>query len=257
MNYVKFMISSLIFIALTAIRLSMPSLADSISHEIRNVLITEETQTQTVMELGASITDGRFFSAFKNDSEDSKIIPIIDVIDYENVLPLPEPVPEAEETEKISPKVEAFLESQEQYSEYDIPENVSYEMPALPFEYISPVAGVSSSGFGYRVHPIQNEVRYHYGTDFAANNGENVCAFADGTISSIGENDSYGKYMIIDHGDGYSTLYAHCSQLCLLSGSVAKGDVIALVGASGAVTGPHLHFELMHGDTYLNPEYYV
>lgn len=257
MNYAKFMISSLIFIALTAIRLSMPSLADSISHEIRNVLITEETQTQSVMELGASLTDGKFFPAFKNDADDIKIIPIIYVLDYESVLPLPKEEPELEEIEETPPKVEAFLKSQEPYSAYEVPENVSYEMPELPFEYISPVAGVSSSGFGYRMHPIQNDVRYHYGTDFAANSGDSVCAFADGTISSIGENDSYGKYMIIDHGNGYSTLYAHCSQLCLSSGSVAKGEVIALVGASGAVTGPHLHFELMHGDTYLNPEYYV
>lgn len=257
MNYAKFMISSVIFIVLTAIKLSMPSLADSISHEIRSVLITEEAQTQSVMELGASLTDGRLFSAFENDMSDSEIIPVLEVLDYQNVLPLPESEPEPAEEEETPAKVQAFIESQAAYSEYAVPENVSYEMPELPFEYISPVSGASSSGFGYRMHPIHNEVRYHYGTDFAANSGDNVCAFADGTIRETGENDSYGKYMIIDHGDGYSSLYAHCSQMCLSSGEVSKGDVIALVGASGAVTGPHLHFELMHDDVYLNPEYYV
>lgn len=259
MSYAKFMISSVIFIVLTAIKLAMPSLADDISYEIKTVLITEEEQTTSVMELGASLTDGRLFTAFESGDDRRELMPIQEILNYENILPLPEPEPEPVEVEEeeISPKVEAFLAAQEAYSEYDIPENVSYEMPELPFEYISPVAGVSSSGFGYRMHPILSEVRYHYGTDFAANSGESICAFADGAISSIGENDSYGKYMIIDHGDGYSTLYAHCSQLCMSSGNVSKGDVIALVGASGAVTGPHLHFELMQGDIYLNPEYYV
>ena len=82
-------------------------------------------------------------------------------------------------------------------------------------------------------------------------------AFADGVIAAVGDSDSYGKYVIIEHSDGYSTLYAHCSELCMNCGNVSRGDVIAKVGSTGAATGPHLHFELMHNDTYLNPEFYL
>lgn len=257
MSYAKFMISSLIFVVLTAIKLMMPSLADDISHNIKSVLITEAEQTTTVMELGAKLTDGRLFEAL-NDDDEKELIPVKEIINYTVILPKPveeekEPEPEPE----ISPRVEAFLKSQERFSEYDVPETVSYEMPNLPFEYICPVAGCSSSGFGFRNHPILNEVRYHYGTDFAANSGTEVRAFADGTIRAIGENDSYGKYIILDHADGFSTLYAHCSQLYVSSGCVSKGDLIAYVGSSGAATGPHLHFELLQNGIYLNPEFYV
>ena len=191
MSYAKFMISSIIFIALTAIKLAMPGLADDISYEIKSVLITEAEQTTSVMELGASLTDGKLFAAFVKEGDEHEFTPIHEILNYENILPLPDPEPESAdlEEEKVSPKVDAFLASQEAYSSYDVPENVSYEMPELPFEYISPIPEASFSGFGYRMHPILSEVRYHYGTDFAANNGDNVCAFADGTIKSIGEDD--------------------------------------------------------------------
>ena len=130
-------------------------------------------------------------------------------------------------------------------------------MPGAAARICSPASGIKSSGFGYRLHPIENTVKYHYGTDFAANTGTAITAFADGVIVAAGDSDSYGKYMIIDHSDGYSTLYAHCSELCMGCGNVSKGDVIARVGSTGAATGPHLHFELMCNDTYLNPEFYL
>ena len=59
--------------------------------------------------------------------------------------------------------------------------------------------GYDSSGFGYRVHPIQGTVKFHYGTDFAADNGDSVFAFADGYVYAAGESDSYGKYLILTH----------------------------------------------------------
>jgi murein DD-endopeptidase MepM/ murein hydrolase activator NlpD len=63
--------------------------------------------------------------------------------------------------------VEAFLASQAKFEGYALPTNVSADMPALPFEYASPVSGMLSSGFGYRLHPIDNEIKFHYGTDIA------------------------------------------------------------------------------------------
>lgn len=162
------------------------------------------------------------------------------------------PVPQLPEA------VAAFLESQKAFADYGWPDNVDSSLQELPFDPCNPVTGCSSSGFGYRVHPIQNEVKFHYGTDFAANAGENVTAFADGTVLFAGSSDSFGNYITIDHGDGWTTLYAHCSYLYAHAGqTVTAGEKIALVGATGHVTGPHLHFELRHNGIYLNPEYYI
>lgn len=154
--------------------------------------------------------------------------------------------------------VTAFLESQKEYAHYEIPENVSYDYTPYPGENTVPVAGYSSSGFGYRVHPVKGEVRFHYGTDFAAWTGEEILSFADGVVTFAGYCDSYGNYITLDHGGGWESLYAHCSELRVQSGdSVEAGSCIALVGATGLVTGPHLHFELTKDGVYVNPEYYV
>jgi len=173
--------------------------------------------------------------------------------------PTPEPTPVPTPTPDGEPAVvAAFLESQAAFTELAIPANVRCDMPALPFAYAHPVAAARSSGFGYRVHPLTEELRFHYGTDLAAVTGEAISAFADGTVRFAGENDSYGKYLILEHAEGYSTLYAHCSALQAGTGEqVTAGEVIALVGATGQVTGPHLHFELRCGEQYLNPEYYL
>lgn len=260
MNVIRFYIAAFIFIVLTAIKITSPALSDSISYEISKILITESEQTVSVIELGKSLYSDNIYEVFhRTDAEPDKI-PVSEVVDFEKLLPMPQEEIEAEieEEPELSPKVEAFLQSQEQYSDCAVPANVCYDMPELPFEFEEPVVGCTSSGFGYREHPIDKELKYHYGTDISASTGAEIHAFADGVVRAIGEEDGgYGKYIIIDHADGYSTLYAHCSELCVSSGEVKRGEVIALVGQSGAATGPHLHFELMQGDTYLNPEFYV
>ena len=169
----------------------------------------------------------------------------------------PEPQP-AEETEPVQPYVvTAFLESQSVYTDKEIPDGVMVKKPELPFDFTAPVAGYNSSGFGYRMHPIEQEVKFHYGTDFAADTGTDVLAFASGEVLVADEMDSYGRYIVIDHGGGYRTLYAHCSELIVKSGDYAKASqLIARVGESGQATGPHLHFELLSDGLYLNPEFY-
>lgn len=163
-----------------------------------------------------------------------------------------------EKSDAQSEAVAVFLHSQEAFSDYELPENVSYMYSTLPFDYSVPVSGTNSSGFGYRLHPILNEVKFHYGTDIAAWTGVDVHAFADGTVSFSGYSESYGNYIVIEHSDGWKSLYAHCSTLYVSSGdNVSAGDIISLVGATGAATGPHLHFELMHDGIYINPEYYI
>ena len=153
---------------------------------------------------------------------------------------------------------EAFLDAQAVYSGYAVPANVSYAVSELPFAHGSPVAGYTSSGFGYRLHPLENKVKFHYGTDFAANSGTTVCAFADGTVLAAGQSEGYGNYVKLGHAGGYATLYGHCSKLLVRAGeTVTLGQPIALVGATGKATGPHLHFELMHDGYYYNPEFYL
>ena len=152
----------------------------------------------------------------------------------------------------------AFLEAQAEFADYAVPANVSYEMPRLPFEYASPVSGYTSSGFGYRLHPLQNEVKFHYGTDFAVWSGTDIQSFADGTVALVGWDAGYGNYVIVEHENDWQTLYAHCSEILVYSGqSVSMGDVIAKSGATGEVTGPHLHFELRKDGTFYNPEFWL
>ena len=160
--------------------------------------------------------------------------------------------------EDVPAAVQAFLDSQAAFSEYELPENVTYTMQELPCSYRVPVGGYSASGFGYRLHPILDEVKFHYGTDVAANSGDDIGAFAAGTVSFAGEDENLGNYITIDHGDGWQSLYAHCGTVYVKAGdTVQQGQKLALVGATGLATGPHLHFELTHDSVYLNPEYYI
>ena len=144
------------------------------------------------------------------------------------------------------------------YSDQNLPEDVSLEQAILDFDYCVPVSGTLSSDFGYRDHPVEGEERFHYGVDLAANTGTEILCFADGTVKAVGESSSYGKYCIVEHAGGYSTLYAHCSAITTSSGAaVQEGEKIAEVGETGVATGPHLHFELQKDGVYLNPIYYV
>ncbi len=261
MKRTQFYICSAIFIALTLVRFTSPALADRISDGISRALYIEQEHTETAVAFGKSLAEGDLIETFLERFD--KSTPAQPAAAESTPYPTPTAEPTAEPTPSPTPQptehpaVAAFLASQSAYSDYAVPETVSYERPELPFDYASPVAGVTSSGFGYRMHPIKNEVKYHYGTDLAADTGTPISAFADGTIVAQGDSDSFGKYVMIDHPDGYRTLYAHCSELCMSCGSVKKGDIIALVGSTGAATGPHLHFELEHDGVYLNPEFYI
>lgn len=144
------------------------------------------------------------------------------------------------------------------YSQENLPQGVSMEQAILGFDYCTPVAGTLSSDFGYREHPLEGEERFHYGVDLAADTGTEVRCFADGTVTAVGDSSSYGRYCVVAHEGGFSTLYAHCSRITAASGAAVKrGEKIAEVGETGMATGPHLHFELQRDGAYLNPIYYV
>lgn len=138
-----------------------------------------------------------------------------------------------------------------------MPDNASLEQRNLGFEYSSPICGPLSSAFGWREHPVEGGSKFHYGVDLAAEEGAEITAFAAGSVYATGESSTLGNYIMLQHEGGYITLYAHCSKVTAISGSVAMGEKIAEVGSTGLATGPHLHFELHDGDLYLNPVYYV
>jgi murein DD-endopeptidase MepM/ murein hydrolase activator NlpD len=138
------------------------------------------------------------------------------------------------------------------------PDKVDYTVRDLPFETTVPAAGTFSSAFGYRIHPVYGDWRFHYGIDISAPSGTPIAAFADGTVAAVGKSSGYGNYLIIEHEGGYFSLYAHCLNIHVKSGSDVKiGQEIAAVGSTGVSTGPHLHFELRHGSAYLDPALYT
>lgn len=142
------------------------------------------------------------------------------------------------------------------------PPDSSGEEPAVTLNLektVCPVAGVVTSAFGYRNHPVSGENALHRGVDVGAPEGSDIVAFADGTVEYTGRDDQVcGLYLQIDHGGGVKTFYAHCGKLLALDGQKVKaGDVVAKVGSTGNATGPHLHFALRKDGEYLDPALYV
>jgi len=116
-----------------------------------------------------------------------------------------------------------------------------------------------TSGFGPRVHPITGNVRMHNGIDIAAPgiNGTNVLAAASGVVTFAGWQGGFGNVVIINHGNGYTTVYAHNSANLVSNGqNVVQGQVIARVGSTGNSTGPHIHFEIIRNGVHVNPMLY-
>jgi len=132
--------------------------------------------------------------------------------------------------------------------------------PIVPFSgrFIRPSSGRISSGFGMRRHPVLGRTRMHNGIDIAAPSGTPIRASASGTVVTATYMRGYGNTVIIDHGQGFSTLYGHCSRLMVRAGQrVGQGQVIAAVGSTGLSTGPHLHFEIRINGRPVNPMGYL
>lgn len=138
----------------------------------------------------------------------------------------------------------------------DVSENVTETLAYIKsVPTIWPVNGNVSSEFSFRVDPINSSNAFHQGLDIRASIGTPVKATASGRVIKAEFNNSgYGNMVVIDHGNGYTTLYAHNSSLNVATGDkVEQGDIIALSGATGRVTGPHVHYEVELNGELQNP----
>lgn len=115
----------------------------------------------------------------------------------------------------------------------------------------------TASGYGMRIDPIYGTIKFHPGMDFSAPIGTDVYATGDGKVVAMGWETGYGNRIVIDHGFGYQTVYAHLSKFrTKLGKKVLRGEVIAEVGSTGRSTGPHLHYEVHVKGEVVNPVNY-
>jgi len=277
MNDWKLYISSAIFVAVTILKLLLPEQTAHARQEVVELIDMDMDYRGLAVQVGKVLTDERVQQVFdwieKGREEvfggTSSETPSAEDVSPEvnsptptvSISPTPSPTPNTDSVADVSgtvlAAVEAFQTAQQAYVGYATPETVSYSNLVIPFAYSSPVSGVKSSGFGYRVHPIEGEVRFHYGTDYAAEEGTPITAFADGQVTMTGYEKGYGNFVEVTHSDGWKTLYAHCSEVNVnWWQDVKMGEVIALAGETGETTGPHLHLELSCNGYYTNPEFF-
>ena len=142
----------------------------------------------------------------------------------------------------------------------DLAKNKADMLASIPA--IQPIAnkdlGRVASGYGYRIHPIYKTRKLHTGMDFTAPQGTPIYATGDGKIAKVRRSRrGYGNHVIIDHGYGYQTLYAHMRKYIVYRGQkVKRGEIIGYVGSTGTSVAPHLHYEVMKNKRKINPVNY-
>ncbi len=136
-------------------------------------------------------------------------------------------------------------------------EKADFSPVFLTVNFTNPIKeGNITSKFGYRVSPITNEYALHSGLDIATRENTEIYSAYDGVVVGAEYHEINGNYIVIKHSDTLKTTYNHCNKLLVKEGEkVKKGDVIALVGATGYATGNHLHFEVLLNGKYINPLY--
>jgi murein DD-endopeptidase MepM/ murein hydrolase activator NlpD len=164
----------------------------------------------------------------------------------------------AQRLDKLTKKL--YIQSKSYDEVIDLARNKERMVACVPA--IMPISNKdlrrTASGWGWRIHPIYKIRKFHYGMDFTAPTGTEVYASGDGVVEIV-ENSlrGYGKRIIIDHGFGYKTLYAHLNGFNVRRGQkVKRGEVIGFVGSTGTSTAPHLHYEVLKNNKKVNPVHY-
>jgi murein DD-endopeptidase MepM/ murein hydrolase activator NlpD len=142
-------------------------------------------------------------------------------------------------------------------AEWKMPENVTFAPVIFTGRITYPIEkGRVTSEFGFRTNPITKKRDFHNAIDIAALEGTPIYAVTDGVVVKADTDKSLGNYIILDHGNGFTTTYGHCSRLIAKEGMrIREGEVIARVGSTGDSTGPHVHFAAKKDGLYFNPEY--
>lgn len=158
-------------------------------------------------------------------------------------------VPEPIQSEPQTPQEALELVAKAAPEEYVYPDSVNM---------IAPLSGKITSPFGGREDPVAGGDGTHHGIDIAGDFGDTIISTAPGKVLKVGEDEIYGKYVLIQHTENIKSLYAHCQEICVIEGEIVDGNtLIARVGSTGLSTGPHLHFEIRVDDKAVNPEDYV
>jgi murein DD-endopeptidase MepM/ murein hydrolase activator NlpD len=124
--------------------------------------------------------------------------------------------------------------------------------------FVLPAKGQITSGFGYRLHPILGEEKFHEGLDIANSRWTPIFATADGIVTTCNLNGGFGNLVVLDHGNGYQTKYGHMTKIMVEKGQLVKRyGLIGYMGDSGRATGIHLHYEVHRDGTPQNPEKYI
>ena len=161
----------------------------------------------------------------------------------------------SEKVDQISKQL--YIQSKSYDEIIELAKNKADMLAALPA--IQPVSNKNlsrmASGYGYRIHPIYKTRKLHAGMDFSAKTGTPIYATGDGKIYKVRKSRrGYGNHVIIDHGYGYKTLYAHMTKYVVRRGQkVKRGEVIGYVGSTGTSVAPHLHYEVHKDGRKINP----
>ncbi len=166
----------------------------------------------------------------------------------------------AEEARKAAEEAAAKAEAESDARRLNAIKDVVVKDVSDPDQMIWPLPGDGRiySYFGPRKAPTKGASTYHRGLDIGGVTGASIVSVLSGTVTEAAYSASRGRYVKVDHGNGYCTFYMHCSKLLVSVGDkVLQGDVLGLVGSTGISTGPHLHFSLTVNGTYIDPLKYV
>jgi len=214
----------------------LPDLTAPVKHFYKNEILKEDGENSSVFDVFANL----FKETEQNLQEES----------------MPEDLSEflAEHSELSSVSVSRV---EPEYSPVLTTESTAFgsvsETP-LKTDFVIPLHGEISSGYGYRFHPVTGLPEFHKGIDIPAKIGTPIAAFRDGVVTKAEYSNSFGYYLAIQHGENTVTRYGHCSELLVKKGDRVKaGKTVALSGNTGTSTGPHCHFDLAVNSVYVDP----
>lgn len=269
----SFMLPRWIFVALIAVAAAMLIstvilfivLGGSAARETRlNKLETENRSLRTKVEFYASAVDSIYVkldSMRVDTEEESRDYPSLGLGKTDQKTDFSYDPALKQRINSLESKLAYILHEigpEEQYVTPTLAELGAGELPPDYMPSIYPTFGRISDGWGLRVHPITNEIEFHFGIDIANQPGTPIYATASGIVVKTDFDLGYGKRILIDHGNGYQTLYGHLySYLVRVGDEVGKGQIIGLMGNSGTSTGPHLHYEVRNAEGKVNPTAYL